>query len=91
MVPIYPAWVSVLHAQQKEIAVSLAPILVRVSTPDAPLRPFLVVVMVVVMLTDAKALHKSIVVPSAPVLRTGALGNVKIMSDPTTTTTPVIH
>jgi hypothetical protein len=91
MVPIYPVSVSVLHAQQKEIVVSSAPILVRVSTPDAPLRPLLVVVMVVVMLTDANALHKSIVVLSAPVLRTGALGDVKIMSDPTTATTPVIH
>jgi hypothetical protein len=47
--------------------------------------------MVVVMLTDANALHKSIVVLSVPVLRTGALGDVKIMSDPTTTTTLVIH
>ena len=91
MVPIYPVSVSVLHAQQKEIAVSSAPILVRASTPDASLRPFLVVVIVVVMLTDANALHNSIVVLSAPVLRTGALGDVKIMSDPTTTTTLVTH
>jgi hypothetical protein len=91
MVPIYPVWVLVLHAQQKEIAVSSAPILVRVSTPDAPLRPFIVVVMVVVIITDANVLHKSIVVLSAPVLRTGALGDITIMSGPTTTTTSVIH
>jgi hypothetical protein len=91
MVPIYPVWVSVLHAQQKDIAVSSAPTLVRVSTSDAQLRPFLVVVMVVVMLTDVNALRKSIVVLSAPVPRTGALGHVKIMSNPTTTTTLVIH
>lgn len=91
MVPIYPVWVLVLHAQQKEIAVSSAPILVRVSTPDTQLRPFVVVMMVVVMLTDANALHKFIVVLLAPVLRTAALGDAKIMSDPTTTTTVVIH
>lgn len=91
MVPINPAWVSVSHAQQKEIAVSSAPILVRVSTPDAPLRPCLAVVMVVLMLSDANALHKFIVVLSAPVLRTRALGDVKIMLDQTTTTTPAVH
>ncbi|CAN9199922.1 unnamed protein product [Alternaria alternata] len=41
------------------------------------------------MLTDANALHKSIVVLSAPVLRTGALGDTEII-DPSSSPLPAI-